>query len=203
MRRLAVTLLLAPATALAHPLDLSTTRVTLRDAHVELTAEWDLFLLAHSTPTELATAPDARLQGLHAALRSRVERETRLLVDGTSLELQATGFPTEAELRAMAAELSATARDHGLLARLRLESSAIVSDARRISAASPASLGPVVTSFVQPSQALADPGQTVSFEVLAPRSESRTSAWIGLAGLLGLTTLGAILVALRRSRRST
>jgi len=154
-----------PATA--HVPDEGTARLTLRDEHVEILAEWDLFALLSRSPTEIATAAEEDLASLHLALVKTVERDTTLTVDGTRLPLKATGFPTPPELRALAANLSASKHEHGVRARIRLEARDAVHEPRTLELACPTALGPIHASFVQPAQRYVRAGETASFVVLS------------------------------------
>lgn len=173
-RSLVVTALLAAclarsAPSRAHPLEEGTARVTLRDDHLEVAADWDVFLLVDATPTVVATCTDAALASTYARLRREIEEGTTLRVDGVTVPLALTGFVSAPELRAMAAALSAAGQDHGERARLRLEARRAVPGARVVTLAAPASLGPVVVSFVQPATRYALPGRPALFEVMAPQ----------------------------------
>lgn len=165
---LAFTAAWVSASASAHTLDVSTSKVALRDDHVEISAEWDVFLLLAGSPTALATASDDELARARAALVTTIEAETHLAIDGTERHLTARGIPEGAELRALAAQLSASGHDHGSLVRFRLEAAGEARSPHRITVASPAKLGPVLTSFVQPQMRFAQPAEVASFEVLGP-----------------------------------
>lgn len=200
MRSLLVAGLLASwsANAQAHALDLNTARVSLRDGLVEVVAEWDLFLLVPPSPTEVATATDEALSGIHRALIETIEKGTSLRIDDASHSLRIRGFPSPAELRAIAAGLSSTQKDHGALVRFSLESERSAPHPRQVSFASPASLGPVLVSFVEPRMQLASAGQSVSFAV----SSKEDSGWRIVAMGLGLLTM--VLAAWHwRSRRGS
>lgn len=157
------------AAAQAHPLDESTARVTLRDAHLEVVIDCDLFLMVSSTPTEVATSTDESLRETHARLRRELEAGASLRVDGALAPLSVTGFIEPAELRAMAATLSASRETHGARARVRLESPRVYDSPRAVTLSGPASLGPLVVTFTQPSTRYAWPGRPASFDVLATR----------------------------------
>ncbi|MEI6800656.1 MAG: YgjP-like metallopeptidase domain-containing protein, partial [Pseudomonadota bacterium] len=68
-------------------------RITLRDDHVDVVAEWDLFLLADASPTALATASDEALAAARARLQRTIEDGTQLRVDGAPVPLHLTGWP--------------------------------------------------------------------------------------------------------------
>lgn len=157
-------------TVAAHELGEGTSRVTLRDNHLEVLAEWDVFPLADADPTALATGPDAAVIAARARLVARIERDTRLRVDGETVDLAVTAGPSPQELRALAATVSASGEGHGGRARLRLEARRAVPDARRVSLSPPPEVGPVLVSFVQPAARYTRPGDTATFEVLAPRA---------------------------------
>lgn len=204
---LAAIVVLASAPLAAHTLAEGTARVSLRDGHLEVQAEWDLFLLAAATPTVIATEDDEALLAHHAALRRAVVSGTQLRVDGRPLALEATGFPAPAELRALAATLSAEGREHGALVRLRLESSAQAVAGREVHASFPPALGPVLATFVQPSTVYAPPGARAVFPVLAlptipaapadATPPAHSFAWgFGALGALAVTAFA--LEALRR-----
>lgn len=155
------------APSMAHPIEEGTARVTLRDDHLEVAADWDLFLLVDGTPTAVATSTDEALATTYARLRREIEEGTSLRVDGASLPLSLTGFISAAELRAMAATLSAAGQLHGERVRMRLEARRAVPGARVVTLSAPAALGPVVVSFVQPSTRYAWPGRPASFDVMS------------------------------------
>lgn len=161
--------------AVAHPLEEGTARITLRDGHVDVVAEWDLFALVAAPPTTVATCDETTLGSLHDGLRHRIETETALRVDGTAVPLSLTGAPDRAEFRALAAQLSAAGQEHGARVRLRLESARTVQGARRLSLRAPAALGPVVVSFVQPASRYLRPGSEADFEVLVRPPATRRS----------------------------
>ena len=209
--------MLAPAAATAHALDVGTARVTLRDEHVEVLAEWDLFLLVEATPTVVATQSEADLAETHRKLRRAVERETTLKVDGQPRALELRGFPAPPELRAMAATMSAGGQDHGALVRLRLEAPDTVRDARTLTLTTPKGLGAVAVSFVQPATRYVASGEAATFTVLAPPSAptapsvaaqgsspapaEREPAWH--LGFVAVAALLAVTAALRARRVST
>lgn len=198
LARLAVAMALVAAPVAAHSLPDGTARVSLRDRHVEVQGEWDLFLLADATPTAIATATEADLAAHHAALRRAVVAGSSVRVDGRSYALEVTGFPAPKELRAMAASLSAEGKDHGALVRVRLESRTPIVDARAIHAAFPPRLGPVVATFVQPATVYLPPGAHAVFDVLAPREDPSRRASparpLGAPFAWSLGGLGALLV---------
>lgn len=166
------------ATAQAHPLDESTARVSLREAHLEVVVDCDVFLMVSPSPTEVATASEGSLRATHARLRRELESGTSLRVDGALVPLTVTGFVEAPELRAMAATLSASAQTHGARARIRLESSRVYDNPRSITLSGPAALGPLVVTFIQPATRYAWPGRPASFEVLAtqPRATRESLA---------------------------
>lgn len=167
-------LVLAPAAA-AHELSEGTARVTLRDGHLEVAADWDLYPLVDADPTALATGPEATVEGARARLVARIERETRLRVDGVAVELAVTAGPSVDELRALSAQVSASGERHGGRARFRLEARGAYERARQVTLSPPVALGPVLVSFVQPASRYTRPGETASFDVLAPRASSVAS----------------------------
>ena len=122
-----------------------------------------------ASPTALATASDAELATAYARLESVIETGTQLRANGALVALTLTAWPSAAELRAIAATLSAAGRDHGERVRLRLEARRAVAGATQFSLAVPPMLGPVVVSFVQPTTRYTRPGETATYEVLAPR----------------------------------
>jgi hypothetical protein len=201
----------ASSPARAHSLDEGTARITLRDEHVEVTAEWDIFLLVDRSPTDVATARAETLNETHARLWRVIEEGTTLRADGARVALELTGGPSPQEFRALAATLSASGREHGERVRLRLESRVPVRNARRVTLSVPPALGPVVVTFVQPASWYTRPGATASFDVLAPvrasasvtaplpakRPESSSrDVWLGLA----LTFAGAVGLVVKRRR---
>lgn len=202
----------------AHAPDVSTARVTLRDEHVEVVAEWDLFPLVGRSPTELATMSEDELVRVHRELVATIERDTALTIDGTRRPLEVRGFPTPPELRGLAATLSASSHDHGARARIRLESREPVREARTLTLAAPPKAGPVNVSFVQPSQRYVRDGEPASFAILSPaksaspvapqdqgptsqpasspRAEERSGELPGLAVFFGGVAVGALLLRL-------
>lgn len=170
---IAMALLLAWShVAAAHPLAVGTSRITLRDAHIEVQAEWDLFALVPESPTTVATLTEAELATWHRRVQQDLLAQTRLAVDGHVLPLQVTAVPQAVELQAMAAQLSATQQAHGPLVRLRLESNVAVPHARDVALTVPQGLGPTLTSFVQPAAQMTVPGDAAHFAVLAPQPAS-------------------------------
>lgn len=168
---IALALVLATSrAATAHEIDEGTARITLRDDHVEVVAEWDIFLLVDATPTAIATGTDAEVSAAYARVRRVIERDTRLRVDGAPVALTVTGFASEAEFRAVAATLSAAGNLHGARIRMRLEAARAVPGASRITLAVPSQVGPVLVSFVQPASHYARPGDTAAFDVLVARA---------------------------------
>jgi len=207
--RLAVVALAWVSVAGAHALDVGTARVTLRDAHVDVIAEWDLFLLVEGTPTSVATASETELATTHAKLKHAIEAQTVLEVDARTAALALTGFPGPNELRAVAAALSAEGNDHGALVRMRLEASRAFPSATTIALRTPLALGPVLVSFVQPASSLVAPGGVASFPVLSradakettPARASTSLAWgAGLVLALVLSFLTAVASRLRKSQ---
>ncbi len=163
---LVIALVIASERADAHAPNVNTSRVSLRDEHVEVVAEWDLFLLTQSSPTELATADEDTLTRNYRALVEFIEAETTLTLDGSPVPLEVRGFPSPPELRALAASLSAVHEEHGPLVRIRLEAPLKVTSGKAVTLASPAKLGPVNTSFVQPVNRYVEGGAPAAFDVL-------------------------------------
>jgi hypothetical protein len=193
----------------AHALDVATARVTLRDAHVDVIAEWDLFLLVEGNPTAIATASETLLHESHAKVKRVVETQSVLRVDGETRRLEATGFPGPDEFRALAATLSSEGHDHGARVRLRLEAPEPVMSAKGLTLAFPAALGPVVVTFVQPATNFAAPGASSSFSVLARQvtsTESRVRNDSSLAWAFGLgaaASFAALVQFVSRVRKPT
>lgn len=163
----ALAVLVGPGASAAHTLGTGSARLSLRDGHVELTADLDLFLLGLD-PTALATASPAELDAALARLEAALVDGTRLEADGAAVALVVRDLPRGDELRAVAAVLSASGRDHGELVRLRFEAPAAVDRARTLAVRWPAALGPMVTTFVQPATRYAAAGAAARFEVLGP-----------------------------------
>jgi phosphatidylethanolamine-binding protein (PEBP) family uncharacterized protein len=181
----------------AHELSTATARITLRDGHLEVLADVDLFLLADRGPTEVATASEPDLAALLARIRDVVVHQTRLVVDGSDLALALRGLPSAAELRAIAAALSASHRDHGELVRLRLEARAARPVPQSIALSLPPGFGPVIVSLVQPTTRYVAAGAPAWFDVPALARSSPASlpwGWLGLAAL----SLAGFVVAIRR-----
>lgn len=165
-----LTLGLPQAPVRAHSLDLTTARVSLRDAHVEVIVELELSLLFARSPTELAALPDAELAAQREQAKRRLESETRLHSDGQRLPVVVTGFPSHEALRAIVVAAASTGEPHGPLLRIRLESPATLPESRQIAIGLPAALGPVVATFLQPTTRFLPAGETSAFTVLAPPS---------------------------------
>jgi hypothetical protein len=191
------------ATATAHELHANTARITLRDGHLDIAAEVDLFALTNQSATQIATASELDLASYITALKSRLQREMVLVVDGVTVPLLLRGFPGSSEMRGLAAELSSINTEHGMLVRLEFESPTDANQAQMIALQLPAALGPTLMSFVQPASSYATAGAMSSFMV---HSQSRnTSPWreavattgmpwlfavVGLGGLAALAMLG-------------
>ncbi len=175
---LVTALTVASKPAHAHAPNVNTSRVSLRDEHVEVVAEWDLFLLTQASPTDLATADEDELARDYRALVKFIESETTLTLDGARVPLEVRGFPSPPELRALAASLSAAHEEHGPLVRIRLEAPLKVTSAKAITLASPAKLGPVNASFVQPVNRYVESGAPAAFNVLyvAPAEHATSNA---------------------------
>lgn len=204
-------LALAAAPCHAHPLDIGTARVSLRDDHVEVLAELDLFTLADAGPTTLATEPEGELTARVARLRQALEAGTVLEVDGRRALLVAT-CPSTGEVRAAAATLSSQGKEHGELLRVRFEARDAFREPRRVALGLPPALGPVLVTFVQPASRYAAPGSVATFDVrIAPgeavpaapvaarEPATTTPAWPAL--LLVAAGCAAALVSQVRSRR--
>lgn len=192
----AALLALGASPAGAHPLDLGTARITLRDDHVEVQAEVDLFLLIGSGPTAIAVGPEPAVEAEVARLQRILESETRLFVDGEAVPLSLRGLPGAAELRALAATLSAAQKDHGELVRLRFEALRPLPGAKRVEITLPPALGPILVSFVQPATRFARPGERAAFDVLGrPANHCRSGARSGLLAVALLMSLGGAIVA--------
>lgn len=156
--------------ASAHTLSISTARVVLRQNHLEVQAEWDAFGLVAMSPTDVATLPEAALTSVHQRWLDSLAAESKLEVDGRVLPVRVTSAPDRDELRAMAADMSATGRDHGLLVPLRLEGPLLPQRPRQVQWRSPAAVGPVLVSFVQPVTRLVTSGESAGFVVPAPEA---------------------------------
>ncbi|MFO0654398.1 MAG: hypothetical protein U0787_04900 [Polyangia bacterium] len=188
----------------AHALDLTTAKVSLRDAHAEVIIELDLLSLFPKTATELAVLTDAELDAELANAKQHLSQQTDLRSDGKRLPIAVTGFPNRDDLRMLAATTSANGKQHGPLVRIRLESPAQIQEAKQLGIGLPAVLGPVVTTFVQPSTQFLSPGQSTTFPVLAvPRTDSLplhyAIPWIAT----GLALTGLWVVRRRQTRSSS
>ena len=163
----------------AHALDLGTARLALRDGHVEILAEVDLFLLSDASTTAIAISTEPELAAQSARLVTAVETGTKLTIDGAPATLRVRGMPPPAELRAMAATLSADGKDHGRLVPIRIEALGAFHEPKTMSLALPSVLGPVLVTLVQPVTRYAAPGATASFVVTTssvPSAPPPTSA---------------------------
>ncbi len=185
--------------ASAHPLDVATARVSLRDGHIEVLAELDLFAALRIDPTSVATASDEALTAAHSGFVRLMESESSLEADGSRIALRARGVPSAAELRAMAATLSSRGETHGPLVRFFLDGATNSLEPRTVAFRPPAVLGPVIVSFVQPSSTLVRPGETARFSVLGLRREGR-SGW-GIPDVLLLFSAVTIVAGRIYSRR--
>ncbi|MCA2979080.1 MAG: hypothetical protein INH41_18370 [Myxococcaceae bacterium] len=189
------------AAAQAHPLDEGTTRVTLRDGHLDVHVEWDVFRLLGRAPTEGAVLPEAELQVAYEELRRRLTSETVLEVDGQVAPLVLRGFIEPIALRTLAVTLSAQGLEHGALVRGDLESTGTWPSPKAVTVRSPMGAGPVVASFVQPQTQLVAAGGGVTFEVLQPRPRVARAEASLLVG--GRVALGLAVVGWREARRRT
>ena len=149
----------------AHALDLGTARLTLRDDHVEILAEVDLFLLCDASPTAIAISTEPELGAQSARLVTAVETGTKLTIDGGPVSLRVRAMPPPAELRAMAATLSADGKEHGRLVPIRIEALGAFHEPKSMSLVLPSALGPVLVTLVQPVTRYAAPGAPASFVV--------------------------------------
>lgn len=149
----------------AHALDLGTARLTLRDDHVEILAEVDLFLLSDVSPTEIAISTEPALAAQATRLVGAIETGTKLTIDGATVALRVRAMPPPAELRAIAATLSADGKDHGRLVPIRIEALGAFHEPKAMSLAMPSALGPVLVTLVQPVTRYAAPGAPASFVV--------------------------------------
>jgi len=196
---------LAGAAAWGHALSEATARLTHRDGHFELQLEGDLFVLVPGAPTEVATASAEGLSAAAAGLRAALESGVRLQVDGKDVPLRAVGLPPDEELRAVAALLSASGRDHGERIRVRMETAAPLPGAARVGLSFPPALGPVVTSFVEPVSAYVLPGAGASFPVRGGRPAAGAATEGPRQGMgmeaLALGTVGTAVLAWLIQRR--
>jgi hypothetical protein len=200
MKMLSLLVVLWVPLAQAHALENGTTRVTLRDGHLDVHAEWDVFQLVGRTPTEVAVMPEAEFEQTFEALRRRVESGTWLEVDGVAAPLVLRAFIEPIALRTLAVTLSAQGLEHGALVRADLESTGAWLQAKSVTVRSPAGAGPVVTTFVQPETHLAAPGQETRFTVLQARAP-KTHAEAAVA-VLGAFAVVSIALTLRERRRA-
>jgi hypothetical protein len=190
--------MLASATGWGHALSEATARLTHREGQFDLVLEGDLFLLVPAAPTAVATATGEALGEAAEGFRRALESGTHLEVDGVEVPLQARDLPGNDELRAVAALLSASGREHGERIRVRLETRAPVPGAARVAVSFPPALGPVVTSFVEPVSAYVLPGAGATFPVRAAAEASgpRPGTGEGLgAEALGLGVVGTAALA--------
>jgi hypothetical protein len=196
--------------AAAHTLLTNTAKITLRDGHLDIAADLDLFAIAASSPTELATATEQQMVEQVRQMQRVLESESSMWVDEVRVPLVLRGFPSASELRALAAELSAAGHDRGKLARVVFESSTAAHDATLVSLRLPRALGTTLVSFVQPLAVLARPATIASFAVYVPRSSgeaARAAAWLpalggALAALVILALAAGLVSQARRHRRT-
>ncbi len=200
---------------MAHALQANTAKVTLRDGHLDLVADIDLFALATQSSTQLATGSEAALRDQATELKNRLLREVTVQVDGVRIPLVLREFPTALEIRALAAELSSKLSDHGTLVHITFESPTDANLAAKIAVQMPVALGPTLVSFVQPASHYANAGDTATFTVTRPlrtainlaqitHGTSHLSLVVGLASALAIISVALLSVfGLRRLRRSS
>lgn len=199
--KLALLVALLSTAAWAHTLTESTARVTLRDGHVDVLADVDLFLLVGTDPTSLAVATEAELGALLAQLRQTLEDQTRLSVDGAPVTLVLHGLPSASQLRVVAAVLSASGHQHGELVRVSFDAAAATPGAQRVSLSMPPALGPTLVSFIQPVARYTPPGAAASFKVeRAEPSPATRHPWRTGTLILGAALLALALGTRRRTR---
>lgn len=201
---------LAFAAAEAHTLDAETARISLRDAHVSIDADLDLFRLVEADVTALATGADEPIAALRSSLRDTLEDGSALRVDGTEVRLNVRELPPIPEFRGAAAILSSQGESHGVRLRVRLDSPDAFPNARNIELELPQELGPVVVTFVQPATQWVVPGSKAKFTVLQPEAgipnvpsdpPLPAEAHLALLAVGGLSVAGAL--HWHRERRRT
>lgn len=186
----------------AHALDLTTARVSLRDAHAEVIIELDLLQLFSKTPTELATLPDSELDAALQDVKKLIQTQTVLSCDSHGLPVVVTGFPGRDDLRAMAATTAGSDKQHGPLVRIRLESPATLRQAETIGIRLPSAVGPGVVTFVQPTTHFVSTGQSVSFAVRTDQRAETRPSYSYLAWLVSGVCLTWVWLVHQRRRRS-
>lgn len=190
--------------AWGHALSEATARLSHRDGQFELSLDADLFLLVPAAPTAVATASGTELASTASGLRAALESGTHLQVDGQAAPLRVRDFPSNEELRAVAAVLSASGREHGERIRVRMETPLPAPGASAVGVSFPPALGPVAVSFVEPASAYVLPGAGASFRVRGnaqPREQDRPRPEAGLgpeALALGVVGTTALAWAVRR-----
>jgi hypothetical protein len=203
-------LLFLPLAARAHALDVTTARISLRDAHIEVFVEVDsvklvvLYSGAAKDAASLAAASDAELEAWVAAARIATERGTQLRVNAVQVPLVLRAFPTATEVRGMAAQLAASPTAHLEMSAIRFETTAVVANAASVTFELPQPMGRVLCSFVQPAMHLAAAGEASTFSVLSQASAptmqpsmlaSRATCLATAAGVLAMLALLLALVA--------
>ena len=212
---LAVSLLRATP-AVAHELMMTTARVSLRDAQIDVRVEVDILglvaRLAAINPPELGAADDAELSALLGRAKNEMETGTLLEADGVRVGLEARAFPSPTDLRALVARHAAAPLEHGELVRVELEGSRAVAGAHRITLSLPPTLGEALTTFVQPTTRWTQPGAVAGFSILEARVEMVPGAtrlpvptpkpWLATAAVgLALAAMFSNLVLHRRKPR--
>jgi hypothetical protein len=163
----------------AHTADLTTARVTLRDGQVAVTAHVDLVEhMERVRPTAPETVPlgllavvdpDAFEAIAEVAFRS-LRDGTWVAVEGRPLALVGWRFPSPDRLRAVAqhAWMASTVDEHAHRTLTAVSFEARVSrPAQAVTLGMPPELGPVLTSFIQPTSRMAPAGAAVTFDVTA------------------------------------
>lgn len=191
-----------PARGWSHALNVTTAKASLRDAHIEVIIELDLQLLFQKTTKELAALSDSDLDAALQDAQKLLRSQTLLRGDGQTFSAAVTGFPTRADLRTMAETTSTRSPEHGPLIRIRLESLTPAAEWTQLSIALPASLGPAVVTFVQPTTQLVASGQPAAFAVLTP-ARSGTREVCAAASLFAAGIALAYLGCGLRSRKPT
>lgn len=173
----------------------------MRDAHLEVAAELDpLPLLAQmqSNPAanfaELSTLDEQELRDLLARANNLLEADTRIEVDGRRVAAEIGHAFDPVEIRRLLQSSAEGQHKHASLVSVVWEVKEPLIAAKRITAAFPAVLGPVLMTFVQPSTHYAAPGAPAMFSVLEKPANtasdvSKRSGWAASAVFLAVVAI--------------
>jgi len=193
----------------AHELSMNTARVSLRDAHLEMTADLDpLALLRHlhagssGNDTDMAPLDDTQVQALVARAKHVLETETRVEANGTSMALEIHLALEPNEVRKYLQMSTEERHEKAFLIPVRWEAKEPLVGVKQIQVVFPATLGPVLITFVQPTTHWTAPGTAAVFSVLEkPMASPRKNSWA--EGAMVLAVVGILLnFGISRRKRS-